>query len=69
MRFEGEEVNGGSLVTIRQFKGDIEVPLTVEEVVELKIVARVSEVSHAVNTKTGQLSRVHILYVQEVEVV
>ena len=34
MRFEGEEVSGTSVV-IRQYKGDIEVPLTVDEVVEI----------------------------------
>ncbi len=68
MRFEGEEVTGGSLVTIRQHKGDIEVPLTVDETVELKVVAKVSEVNHVVNQKTGRLSRVHILQIQEVEV-
>lgn len=67
MRFEGEEVAGSS-VTIRQYKGDIDVPLTVDELVEFRVVARVSEVSHAVNQKTGQLTRVHIIQVQEVEV-
>ncbi len=67
MRFEGEEIAGSS-VTIRQFKGDIEVPLAVDEVVELKVMAKVSEVSFAVNQKTGQLTRVHHVQVQEVEV-
>ena len=67
MRFEGEEVSGTSVI-IRQFKGDIEVPLTVDELVELRVIAKVSEVSHVVNPKTGELSRVHIIHVQEVEV-
>ncbi len=66
--FEGEEVTGGSQVTIRQHKGDIEIPLTVDELVELRVTAKVSEVNHVVNQKTGLLTRVHVLQVQEVEV-
>lgn len=68
MRFEGEEVSGGSEVQIRQYKGDIDVPLAVDEYVELTVMARVSSVNHVVNEKTGQLSRVHILYLKEVTV-
>ena len=68
MRFEGEEVTGGSEVQIRQYKGDIDVPLTVDEFVELRVTARVSSVNHVVNEKTGQLTRVHILYLKEVDV-
>jgi len=68
MRFEGEEVLGGPKVSVRQFKGDIDVPLTVDEMVELKVVAKVTEVNHVVDGKTGLLSRVHVLRVQEVEV-
>jgi hypothetical protein len=68
VNFEGETVTGGSQVTIRQHKGDIEIPLTVDELVELRVVAKVSEVNHVVNQKTGLLTRVHVLQVQEVEV-
>lgn len=68
MKFEGEEVTGGSQVTLRQHKGDFEIPLTVDEVVELRVIAKVSEVNHVVNQKTGLLTRVHVLQVQEVEV-
>lgn len=68
MKFEGEEVTGGSQVTIRQHKGNIEIPLTVDEMVELRVIAKVSEVNHVVNQKTGLLTRVHVLQVQEVEV-
>ena len=67
MKFEGEEVDGRRIV-IRQFTGDIDTPLTVDETVELTIVAKVIEVTHQVNQRTGQLNRVHILRVKEVEV-
>lgn len=69
MKFEGEEVTGGSAVTIRQFKGDIELPLAVDETVELRVLAEVSEVSHVTNKRNGLLTRVHILHVKEIEVV
>lgn len=68
MKFEGEEVLGGPKVSVRQFKGDIDIPLTVDEMVELRVVAKVTEVNHVVDGKTGLLSRVHVLRVQEVEV-
>jgi len=67
MKFEGEEVDGRRIV-IRQYTGDIDTPLTVDETVELTIVAKVIEVTHQVNQRTGQLNRVHILRVKEVEV-
>lgn len=68
MKFEGEEVDGGSEVVIRQFRGDIEVPLVVDEIVQMKVIAKVAEVTHKVNERTGQLTRSHIMKVQEVEV-
>ena len=67
MKFEGEEVDGRRIV-IRQYTGDIDTPLTVDETVELTVVAKVIEVTHQVNQRTGQLNRVHILRVKEVEV-
>jgi len=67
VKFEGEEVDGRRIV-IRQYTGDIDTPLTVDETVELTIVAKVIEVTHQVNQRTGQLNRVHILRVKEVEV-
>lgn len=65
MKFEGEEVDGRRIV-IRQYTGDIDTPLTVDETVEISLVAKVIEVTHQVNQRTGQLNRVHILRVKEV---
>ena len=65
VRFEGEEVDGNQVV-IRQYTGDVETPLTVDETVEITIVAKVSEVTHRINQRTGELNRVHILHVKEV---
>ena len=67
MKFEGEEVDGYK-VTLRQFKGDLDVPLAAHEVVELKVLARVTEVNHGVNQRDHKLYRTHVLKVQEVEV-
>ena len=67
MKFEGEEVDGRRVV-IRQYTGDIDTPLTVDETVEITIVAKVIEVTHQVNQRTGELNRVHIRRVKEVDV-
>jgi len=67
MKFEGEEVDGRRVV-IRQYTGDIDTPLTVDETVEMTVVAKVIEVTHQVNQRTGELNRVHILRVKEVDV-
>ena len=67
MKFEGEEVDG-SKVTLRQFKGDLDVPLAADEVVEVKVVARVTEVNHGVNQKDHKFYRTHVLKVLEVKV-
>ena len=67
MKFEGDEVDGRRVV-IRQYTGDIDTPLTVDETVEITIVAKVIEVTHQVNQRTGELNRVHILRVKEVDV-
>ena len=67
MKFEGEEVDGRRIV-IRQFTGDIDTPLTVDETVEMTVVAKVIEVTHQVNQRSGELNRVHILRVKEVDV-
>jgi hypothetical protein len=67
MKFEGEEV-AGRRVVIRQYTGDIDTPLTVDETVEITVVAKVIEVTHQVNQRTGELNRVHILRVKEVDV-
>lgn len=67
IKFEGEEVDGRRVV-IRQYTGDIDTPLTVDEVVEMTVTAKVIEVTHQVNQRTGELNRVHILRVKEVDV-
>lgn len=66
MKFEGEIVDGGNAIVIRQYKGDIEIPLTLDEVVELTIHAQVTEVAHQVNRKNGTVTRNHIVHVKEV---
>ncbi len=67
-RFEGEDVDGGFDILIRQFRGDIEVPLALEEIVDLKVTAKVMEVTHQLNKKTGTITRTHVVHVIEVEV-
>jgi predicted membrane protein len=66
MKFEGEVVDGGNTIVIRQFRGDIDVPLALDEVVELNVVCRVSEVAHTVSQKSGLVTRTHIVHVKEV---
>ena len=33
MKFEGQEVDGGHEILIRQYRGDIEIPLDLDELV------------------------------------
>ena len=66
MKFEGEVVDGGNTIVIRQFRGDIDVPLALDEVVELTVVCRVSEVAHTVSQKNGLVTRTHNVHVKEV---
>jgi hypothetical protein len=66
MKFEGEEIDGGYDVVIRQFRGDITQPLALDEVVELRVLAKVTSVAHEVNRKNGTMTRTHIVHVQEV---
>lgn len=67
MKFEGDEIDGYK-ITLRQFKGDLDVPLTADEYVTLTVVAQVSEVSHRVDRKSGLFFRDHIVHVKEVHV-
>lgn len=66
VRFEGEVVDGGNQIVIRQFKGDIDIPLLLDETVQLVFTAKVTEVSHQVNQRNGTVSRTHVVHVQEV---
>ncbi len=66
MKFEGEVVDGGNAIVIRQYKGNIEVPLTLDETVELTIFAKVTEVAHQVSQKNGTVTRSHVVHVKEV---
>ena len=66
MRFEGEDVDGGFDIVIRQYRGDIGVPLILDEVVTLTISAKVTSVSHEIQKKNGTMTRTHIVHVQEV---
>lgn len=67
MKFEGEPVDG-MRVTIRQFKGDTDTPMTVDEVIELRVMAKVTNISHEINEKDHGFYRNHILKVIDVEV-
>lgn len=66
VKFEGDIVDGGFDIVIRQFRGDIDVPLILDETVELTIRAKVTSVSHDINKKNGTMTRTHIVHVSEV---
>jgi hypothetical protein len=65
MKFEGENVDGGSKVVIRQFTGDIAMPIMFDELVSLEIVVHCTHVGFEAG-KDGRLYRVHHLQVKEV---
>ena len=67
LKFEEEEIEG-MMINIRQFKGEIEVPMALDEVVTLTVTARVTNVSHEVNQRNHRLYRTHVLHVQDVSV-
>jgi hypothetical protein len=68
MKFEGEEIDGARIV-IRQFKGEweLEDSMTRNEIVELRVKAKVKDVSFEENLRTGDLNRTHILWIEEAE--
>jgi len=66
MKFEGEEIDGGYDIVIRQFRGDISKPLALDEVVEIKVLAKVASVAHEISKRNGTMTRTHIVHVQEV---
>ena len=67
MKFEGEEVDGFEVI-LRQFKGDIDLPLTNDETVELVITAKVTGVNHRIDQRNGMLFRCHEMKVYHAEV-
>jgi hypothetical protein len=67
-RFEGEDIDGGYEILIRQYKGPIDKPLTLDEIFELNVHVKVMSVAHEVNKRSGVMSRVHIVHVVEVDV-
>lgn len=67
MKFEGETIDGGYEIVIRQYKGHIDKPLTLDEVVDLNVQVKVMSVAHEIAKRNGIMSRVHIVHVQEVE--
>lgn len=67
MKFEEEHIDGMQL-KILQFKGETNVPMTVDETVTLQIVAKVQNVSHEINQRNHKLYRTHVLRVQDVSV-
>lgn len=66
MRFEGEDIGAFGLV-LRQWKGDLDIPLTMDEEVTLMVTARVTSVAHTVD-RNGLLQRVHELRVNDIGV-
>lgn len=66
-RFEGEDVDGYELM-FRQYRGPVEMPLATDEIVHLKVTARVTDVGHKRNQRNGLFIRHHELKVIEVEV-
>lgn len=68
MRFEGEDIDGGLDIVLRQFRGDIDVPLALDETVTLTVQAQVVGVSHEIHRASGTLSRTHVVRVKEVTV-
>jgi len=66
MRFEGEPVDVMRII-LRPFStNETNIPFTVDEVVDLQVRVRVTEVIHEVGPKDGKLYRTHILRVQDV---
>ena len=66
-KFEGNEVDGYELM-FRQYRGPIDIPLTSDEIVHLKVVARVKDVGHKTNERNGRFIRHHELKVIDVEI-
>ncbi len=65
MKFEGETVDVYEVV-IRQFRGPIQKPLALGEIVTLEIQVQVTEVSHREHPRSGDIYRDHIVKVLEV---
>lgn len=65
--FEGDDIDSFA-GTIRQYKGPIEMPLALGEIVHLKVVAKVMKVEHVEHQRTGVLERDHVLKVFDIEV-
>lgn len=65
MQFEGEEVDAfaGSMPLSRF---PLEIPLLADEIVQMLVEVRVSEVTHRVDRRTGMLIRDHKLLVRSV---
>jgi hypothetical protein len=51
-QFEGDTVDGYELM-FRQYRGAIDIPLASNEIVHLKIVAKVKDVGHKHNERNG----------------
>ncbi len=66
-KFEGDQVDGYELM-FRQYRGAIDLPLASNEIVHLKVTARVKDVGHKTSERNGLFIRHHELKVLEVEV-
>lgn len=66
--FEGEDIDAFS-IQMRQYTGPIEGPLAVGEFVELKVIVRVTNVTHSENARTGVLERRHTVKVMDIDIV
>lgn len=65
--FEGQEVDGYQIM-FRQFRGEVDIPLGLGEVVHLKLIAKVTHVDHKENQRNGLLIRDHEVKVLEVSI-
>lgn len=65
--FEGQEVDGYEIM-FRQHRGPAEIPLALGEIVELKVIAKVKNVGHKEDQRSGLLFRHHELNVLDVSI-
>lgn len=63
--FEGQEVDGYQVMA-RQYRGEFDIPLSLGEIVHLKVVAKVTHVDHKENQRNGLLIRDHELKILDV---
>lgn len=66
LNFEGVAIDNFT-ITVKGFKGPIDIPLILNERMELTCVVEVLEVVIRENRRTGQVSRDHVVKIAEVQ--